>query len=102
MRISDWSSDVCSSDLIFPTISIRKHRNRVQSLQDKLVGARKKHLGYGPGKGKKGGAVGNSVDERIKRIMQGSPMLGADATTGEGKSKTSGKKAGTGLRLLRD
>src|SRR3546814_11040534 len=78
MRISDWSSDVCSSDLIFPTISIRKHRNRVQSLQDKLVGARKKHLGYGPGKGKKGGAVGNSVDERIKRIMQGSPMLGAD------------------------
>src|SRR3546814_939623 len=37
MRISDWSSDVCSSDLFFMWRNSRKRRNAQQELQSSMV-----------------------------------------------------------------
>src|SRR3546814_1255379 len=38
MRISDWSSDVCSSDLV-------RERDRILEVEDDRVGARRRGLG---------------------------------------------------------
>src|SRR3546814_19216107 len=42
MRISDWSSDLCSSDLRFHLRPAREPRNRRQQLRDR--GASRDHL----------------------------------------------------------
>src|SRR3546814_3486169 len=38
MRISDWSSDVCSSDLLFVLLAIRAHRPGVYRSPGRLTG----------------------------------------------------------------
>src|SRR3546814_5234668 len=64
MRISDWSSDVCSSDL-----SDAEHRakmKKIQAAQAKKVAAKTVEKGLvivhtGPGKGKTSAALGMAV-----------------------------------------
>src|SRR3546814_5802000 len=52
MRISDWSSDVCSSDLIFLIIGIGKERGRVVDVEDIEIGRRRRQReGRGEGEG---------------------------------------------------
>src|SRR3546814_4162689 len=38
MRISDWSSDVCSSDLVQPLVELLRFRNLLATLLDHLHG----------------------------------------------------------------
>src|SRR3546814_7373271 len=37
MRISDWSSDVCSSDLLIPLGALKEHRHPVVSRHDRRI-----------------------------------------------------------------
>src|SRR3546814_14984296 len=63
MRISDWSSDVCSSDLDPPAAPARQKRKRVHDMKLNDIrdneGARHRKIrvgrGIGSGKGKTGG-----------------------------------------------
>src|SRR3546814_8337336 len=50
MRISDWSSDVCSSDLHFPTLTIeRQERDKLMPKRGTLsVDKARRILGYEP------------------------------------------------------
>src|SRR3546814_21089932 len=72
MRISDWSSDVCSSDLVQTTQTAALPQDGAAGAKDELVGNRGK-LGAGTGMGTEesegqsgGGAPGAFVDYKAQ------------------------------------
>src|SRR3546814_8022606 len=74
MRISDWSSDVCSSDLLVPNASPFERDKHAQ--RDALLEARVREVG------ERGGAVGiaylNTVGGQDGLVFDGASVL-ADA-----------------------
>src|SRR3546814_4054321 len=61
MRISDWSSDVCSADLDLGEQAVRDRRTSLQPAQQVLVGERGER---GVGDGGDGGGARARVEER--------------------------------------
>src|SRR3546814_12260540 len=95
MRISDWSSDVCSSDLHDPGSAIRtdaqiardrRQRNirdrRIENLHEGSKGKRKGRQGKDPSPQRRRAGLTNSVEPRL------AAMVGSNRASTAGSSPT--------------
>src|SRR3546814_17269238 len=72
MRISDWSSDVCSSDLVQRVLAAEDHRRALE--QAELVLARQ--LAEGDDRARERNGADKSADEQFQAIAHGQRCAG--------------------------
>src|SRR3546814_12706562 len=83
MRISDWSSDVCSSDLVAPAIALAENRDQLG--REQLDKGRFGVTGAGGATGHKGGLRGGSISF---------PLARSDATPQNHLSRSEERRVG--------
>src|SRR3546814_19389988 len=99
MRISDWSSDVCSSDLEFVERERRAGKTRVHGEHSRPRRGLE-HAIAGPDRGSESGDEGER--QRGRELLEGLPLLGAPRLgrdTRDRKSGVSGKSVAVRVDL---
>src|SRR3546814_10158757 len=78
MRISDWNSDVCSSDLDTARLRTRAHGNRLQGSTNADAGANAGSLSYLPGQARSAQVRDPEPAHRGRNILSPSRRLPLD------------------------